>query len=47
MTKLTGQAQPGPAAAGARRGMRTGASIFLITGGAILRFALAAGSRTG
>ena len=47
MTKLTGQAQPGPPAAGARRGMRTGTGIFLITAGAILRFALAAGSPHG
>ena len=42
-----GPAPPGPPAAGARRGMRTGTGIFLITAGAILRFALAAGSPHG
>ena len=47
MTRLAGPAQPGQPAPGARRGMRTGTGIFLITTGAILRFALAAGSPHG
>jgi hypothetical protein len=38
---------PGQPAAGARRGMGTGTGIFLITAGAILRFALGRVSRTG
>ena len=42
-----GPARAGQPAAGARRGMRTGTGIFLITAGAILRFALAAGSPHG
>ena len=47
MTRLAGPAQPGQPTAGARRGMRTGTGISLITVGAILRFALAAGSPHG
>ena len=47
MTRVAGPAQPGQPAPGARRGMRTGTGIFLITTGAILRFALAAGSPHG
>jgi hypothetical protein len=45
--QAAGPAPPGQPAAGARRGMRTGTGIFLITAGAILRFALAAGSPHG
>jgi hypothetical protein len=47
MTRLAGPARPGQPAAGARRDMRTGTGIFLITVGAILRFALAAASPHG
>jgi hypothetical protein len=47
MNGFTGRGQPGEPAAGARRGMRTGTGIFLITAGAVLRFALAAGSPHG
>jgi hypothetical protein len=47
MNRLAGPAPPGQPAAGARRGMRTGTGIFLITAGAILRFALGAGSPHG
>jgi hypothetical protein len=47
MNGFTGRSQPGEPAAGARRGMRTGTGIFLITAGAVLRFALAAGSPHG
>jgi hypothetical protein len=47
MNGLAGPAQPGQPAAGTRRGKRTGMAIFLITAGAILRFALAAGSPHG
>lgn len=47
MTRLAGPTRPGQPAAGARRDMRAGTGIFLITVGAILRFALAAGSPHG
>jgi hypothetical protein len=47
MNRFAGLARPGQPTAGARRGMRTGTGIFLITAGAILRFALAAGSPHG
>jgi hypothetical protein len=43
MVKLTGAGQPGPPAA-VRRQMSTGAAILLMTVGAILLFALTAGS---
>src|SRR5512140_1186354 len=45
--QAAGPAPPGQPVAGARRGMRTGTGIFLITAGAVLRFALAAGSPHG
>jgi hypothetical protein len=45
--QAAGPAPAGQPGAGARRGMRTGTGIFLITAGAILRFALAAGSPHG
>ena len=47
MSMFTLPGQPGPPPAGGRRGMRTGTGIFLLTAGAILRFALAAGSPHG
>lgn len=47
MSSFTGRGQPGEPGAGGRRGMRTGTGIFLITVGAVLRFALAAGSSHG
>lgn len=47
MNRLAGPAPPGQPTAGARRGMRTGTGIFLIAAGAILRFALGAGSPHG
>ncbi|HEY3035454.1 MAG TPA: hypothetical protein VGJ54_12485 [Streptosporangiaceae bacterium] len=47
MNRLAGPAPPGQPAAGAGRGMGTGTGIFLITAGAILRFALGAGSPHG
>jgi hypothetical protein len=47
MNRLTGPAQPGQPPARGRRGMRTGTAIFLLTAGAILRFALPAGSLHG
>ena len=50
MNSFTGRGQPGQPGgppAGARRGMSTGTGIFLITTGAVLRFALAAGSPHG
>jgi hypothetical protein len=47
MNSFTGRGQPGEPAAGPKRGMRTGTGIFLIATGAILRFALAAGSPYG
>jgi hypothetical protein len=47
VNSFTGRGQPGEPAAGAKRGMRTGTGIFLITAGAVLRFALAAGSPHG
>jgi hypothetical protein len=47
MNSFTGRGQPGDPPAGARRGMRTGTGIFLISAGAVLRFALAAGSPHG
>jgi hypothetical protein len=47
MNGLAGPAPPGQPAAGARRGMGTVTGIFLITAGAILRFALGAGSPHG
>jgi hypothetical protein len=47
MNSLTGRGQPGEPTPGGRRGMRTGTGIFLITAGAVLRFALAAGSPHG
>jgi hypothetical protein len=47
MNGFTGRGQPAEPAAAARRGMRTGTGIFLITAGAVLRFALAAGSPHG
>jgi hypothetical protein len=47
MNRLAGPAPPGQPAAGARRGMGTGTGIFLITAGAVLRFALGAGSPHG
>lgn len=43
----TGQVQPGQLPAAGRRAMRTGTGIFLTTAGAILRFALPAGSLHG
>src|SRR5512140_2378252 len=45
--QAAGPAPPGQPVAGARRGMRTGTGIFLITVGAVLRFALGAGSPHG
>jgi hypothetical protein len=48
MSRATGPPPPATRApAGGRRGMRAGTGIFLITAGAILRFALAAGSPHG
>jgi hypothetical protein len=47
MNRFIVPTQPGQPAAGGRRGMRTGTGIFLITAGAALRFALAAGSPHG
>ena len=44
MNRVTGPGQP---PADGRRAMRTGTGILLITVGAILRFALAAGSPHG
>jgi hypothetical protein len=43
----TGPVQPGQPPRAGRRGMRTGTAIFLITAGAILRFAVPAGSLHG
>ena len=42
-----GATRPAGPPAGGRRGIRTGTGIFLITVGAVLRFALAAGSLHG
>jgi len=48
MSRATGPPPPATRApAGGRRGMRAGTGIFLITAGAILRFALSAGSPHG
>jgi hypothetical protein len=47
MNSFTGPGPPGEPAAGGRRGMRTGTGIFLITVGAVFRFALAGGSPHG
>jgi hypothetical protein len=47
MSMFTVPGQPGHPLAGGRRGMRTGTGIFLLTAGAILRFALAGGSPHG
>src|SRR6478672_10527329 len=45
--QAAGPAPPAQPRPDGRRGMRTGTGIFLITAGAILRFALAAGSPHG
>jgi hypothetical protein len=47
VNRLAGPALPGPPAAVATRGMRTGMGIFLIAAGAVLRFAQAAASPHG
>ena len=44
MKRITAAAQPGPPAPGARPAMRTGTGMFLIASGAVLLFALRAGS---
>jgi len=44
MNRLLGPGQPGTPRPGARPAMRTGTGIFLITAGAVLVFALRAGS---
>ena len=47
MNKVGGPAQPGQPRPDGRRAMSTGTGILLITTGAVLRFALAAGSPHG
>ena len=47
MNRFAGLAPPAQPRPDGRRGMRTGTGIFLITAGAILRFAPAAGSLHG